>query len=238
MPGYSTSTGGTRPQSKASKLRQAPVKDDDLSGPKKQPQQNKRRCWPASTLAAAGAKRKRSEGGTSASHDSRNPGRCSPHTTGIAPRNHSGNVARSDQQKATKSPVRPSAKPSKSSKRAKPRRKVVDSECDPDDEVSLYTLAQKQKQKQKPAAPLGSQSNSREQANGVSAASRQRNAAAAASVAGFLGGGPKTGQRKSAALSPGLPPLAETATVNKQTVKPRYSHSPSGITNLFFMIGC
>lgn len=231
MPGYSTSTGRTRPQAKASKRQQIPGDDVDLSGPKSQPQQNKRRCSPASTLAAAGAKRKRSEQGTSASHGSQTPSSTSPHTTGIASVNHAGIVTRSDQQKATKSPARPSAKPSKGSKRKKLRPKVVDSEHDPDDEVPLYTLAQKQKQK--PATPLSRQSNSREHANGVSAASRQRNAAAAASAAGFLGGGRKTDQRKPAALSPGLPPLVETATANKQAVRPLYHYSPSGMTILF-----
>ena len=214
MPGYSDCTGSKRPQSKASKRQQCPTEDADLLGPKKQPQQNKRRCPPASTLAAAGAKRKRSEEDASACHDNRNPSSSTPHTTGIAPGNHPGTVARSDQQKARKSPARPSPKPSKTGKKGKPQRKVVDSECDTDDEVPLYTLAQKQKQKQKSAALLSRQSSSREQANGVSAALRQRNAAAAASAAsaaGFLSGRPKTGQEKPAAPSPGLRPVAETS---------------------------
>lgn len=234
MPGYSTSTGSTQLQSNSSKRQQLSGEDVGLSQPKKQPEQNKRRCSPASTLAAAGAKRKRSEAGTSACHDSQNLGSNSPHTTGIAPGRHPGNVARSDQQKARKSPARPSAKPSKTSKKGKTGRQVVDSEYDPDDEVPLYTLAQKQKQKI--AALLSRQSNSREQANGVSAASRQRNAAAAASAAGFLGGGPKTNQGKPAAPSTGLPPLAENATANKQAVKPCWNYSPSG--NTILCVGC
>ena len=244
MPGYSTSTGSTRPQSKVGKRQHFPGEAHGPSGPKKQPQQNKRRCSPASTLAAAGAKRKRSEEGTSACHDAF-PGSSSPHTTGIAPGTQPGNVARSDQPKGTKSS-------NKTSNRGKPQRKIVDSEYDPDDEVSLYILAQKQKQKQKAAALLNRQSNSREQASGVSAASRQRNAAAAAfrqrnaaaaaSAAGFLGGGSKKGQGqgKPTTPSPELLPLTETFDANKQAVNPCYNYSTSAIAILFshLWVGC
>lgn len=225
MPGYST--GNTRSQATAGKRQHLSGEGSDVLGPTKHARHNKRRCSPASNLPAAGAKRKRSEEGASECQHSHNAGSSLPHTTGIAPgKTSSGSAARSDQQKATKSPERSLAKPSKPRKREKARGKVLDSDHDPEDEVSIYILAQKykhkHKQKQKPAALLARHSNSREQAHALlAAASRERNAAAAALAAGFLGGGPKSGQGKPAAplaSSSGLPPLAEPAIATCQTM--------------------
>lgn len=222
MPGYST--GKTRSQATAGKRQHCSGEGSDGLESTKHSGHNKRRCSPASNLPAAGAKRKRSEEGASECQHSHNAGSSLPHTTGIAPRKTSGSAARSDQQKATKSPDRSSAKPSKPRKREKARGKVVDSDYDPEDEVSLYILAQKHKHKHKhkPAALLGQHCNSREQAHALlAAASRERNAKAAALAAGFLGGGPKSGQGKPAAplaFSSGLPPLAEPAIATCQTM--------------------
>ena len=220
MPGYST--GKTRSQATAGKRQQCSGEGSDGLGPTKHSGHNKRRCSPASNLPAAGAKRKRSEEGTSECQQSHNAGSSLPHTTGTAPGKSSGSAARSDQQKATKSPDRSSAKPSKPRKREKARGKVLDSDCDPEDEVSLYILAQKHKHKHKPPALLARRCTSREQAHALlAAASRERNAKAAALAAGFLGGGPKSGQGKPAAplaSSSGLPPLAETAIATCQTM--------------------
>lgn len=222
MPGYST--GNTRSQTTAGKRQHRSGEGSDVLGPTKHSRHSKRRCSPASNLPAAGAKRKRREEGASECQHSHNAVSSLPHTTGIAPGRAFGNAARSDQQKATKSPDRSSAKPSKPRKREKARGKVLDSDHDPEDEVSIYILAQKHKQKhkQKPAALLARHSNSREQAHALlAAASRERNAAAAAVAAGFLGGGPKSGQGKPAApltSSSGVPPLAEPAIATCQTM--------------------
>ena len=188
MPGYSTRRGSARPHSKAGKKQQTPTESGDNSGAKRKPQQSKVRCSPASSPAAVGAKRKRSEEGASEFERSELADNNVPRTTGVdrVVRPSSG-AARSDQQKAKKLPARSPAKSSvksrRNSKRARSRLNSLDSEYDPEDEVPIYTLAQKQK----PAAPLDRQSNSREQANRLSAASRQRNAAAAASAAASFG---------------------------------------------------
>lgn len=227
MPGYSTNKGTTRPDSRPGKRQQNSL--GGISGQEQQTQHDKGGCSPATALAVFGAKRKRKRSEASASERgyTQQADESTSQTTGVASVVQPSNAAASDQQKAKQSPASLPSKSKSNSKRPKSRFKSLDSEYDPEDEIPLYTLAQKQK----PATPVGGRhsdskqqvnglstqkpqqrkaadSGSKQLANGFSTQSTQRNAAAAASAVAFFGTS-RRGQGKP--LSPlaansGLPP--------------------------------
>ncbi|KAL3148352.1 hypothetical protein ABBQ38_013809 [Trebouxia sp. C0009 RCD-2024] len=202
MPGYSTRRDAIRPPSKPGKRQQQPADGCENSD---QQQQDHRGCS-GTARAAVGAKRKRSEASAPDHKHAQQADKSAPQTTGTTAVVHPSSAARSDQQKAKKSPARLPSKPKSNSRRPKPQSKSVDSEYDSEDEIPLYTLSQKQK----PAAPLGGRhSGSKQQAGDLFAKSPHRDAAAAASALAFFGKS-KSGQGKPSAVlaaNSGLPPF-------------------------------
>ena len=205
MPGYSTRKGTTRPQPKPGKRQQHPVDGCDTLGQQQEPQQNNESCS-ATAHAVVGAKRKRCEASASENNHTQQADKSAPQTTGTTSVVRPGSAARSDQQKAKKSPARLPSKSKSNSRKPKPQSRPVDSQYDSEDEIPLYTLSQKQKA----TAPLGGRhTGSNYQANGVFAKSPKRDAAAAASALAFFGKSKRVQGLPSAMLAAnsGLPPF-------------------------------